>query len=91
MLRKTFAVVDLSKIAHNIRVLQKNMGEGRAAYGCDQSQCLWPWHGAGSKDCPGLRGLLVRRCDGRRGSFLREAAMHIFWCFLRRMSSLTPS
>ena len=28
MLRKTFAVVDLSKIAHNIRVLQKNMGEG---------------------------------------------------------------
>ncbi len=27
MLRKTFAVVDLSKIAHNIRVLQKNMGE----------------------------------------------------------------
>lgn len=28
MLRKTFAVVDLSKIAHNIRVLEKDMGAG---------------------------------------------------------------
>ena len=26
MLRKTYAAVDLSKIAHNIRVLQRSMG-----------------------------------------------------------------